>query len=210
MMRQSSRTKLELGAASAGSFALAAVLGAAVSGGATRSADKRIRRLIQPKRNELTTALARGISYAGSPHNHPLLAIGLARAVRAVRRQGGGAIIAASMSATVLDKLARVVVHQKRPPRAGKHHGLDRFAYPSGHTCAITAIGLTTALEISGCVSGEVETAIWASAGIMSLATGWSRLYLDEHWIDDIVGGISAGVGIALALRLIPSAIPNR
>lgn len=40
-----------------------------------------------------------------------------------------------------------------------------------------------------------------AAAGIVtSIAMAWSRLYLDEHWIDDVIGGLFAGLAIGLTV----------
>lgn len=202
-MDRRGRDQIALGAGAAAAFLFAVALGAAVRRGDTSAVDKRARRLIHPKRNEKLTGVAKAITSAGSPHTHPFLAVALALMVRAARGRGGASILAASASATTLDKLSRLLVHQKRPPRAGKHRGNDKWGYPSGHTCAITAIGITTALELSGYVEDPIESAIWLSAACASMAMGWSRLYLDEHWIDDVAGGLSAGVAIALTASLV-------
>lgn len=175
-------------------------LGVATRLGATRSLNRRVREKVRPRANANATRTATAISYFGTPKAHLLLAAGLALAVRVLRGRGGPRIIAASLGATAVDKLSRVVIHQKRPRRAGKHHGLDRFAFPSGHTCAITAILTATAAELSAGLSVEADKVLWASVACLAMGMGWSRLYLDEHWIDDVVGGLSAGLAVGLSV----------
>lgn len=40
---------------------------------------------------------------------------------------------------------------------------------------------------------------LYSLAGVWAAAVGWSRLQLDEHWFDDVLGGWSAGIAIAIA-----------
>jgi membrane-associated phospholipid phosphatase len=89
----------------------------------------------------------------------------------------------------------RYIIHQSRPPKATRHPGLDKFAFPSGHTCAATAISLAFAAQRSG--NTRAQNRLAASAALAaSLGIAWTRLYLDEHWIDDILGGWLAGIAV--------------
>ena len=173
-------------------------LGVAARLGATRRVNRAVRSQIKPKANGSATRLARAISSLGTPKVHPLLAVCLAAGERAFRGRGGSSIIAASLAATAVDKMSRVVIHQKRPRRAGKHRGLDRYAYPSGHSCAITAIATATVRELSDDSALETAGLLRVSAACVSMAMGWSRLYLDEHWIDDVAGGLCAGLAVGI------------
>jgi undecaprenyl-diphosphatase len=112
--------------------------------------------------------------------------------------RGGLGPGAASLGALVLDNATRVFVHQHRPPKAGRHHGRNRYAYPSGHVTAATAIGVAIAAEIGGELSAAERRLLWTAITAVSISVGWSRLYLDEHWIDDVVGGWMAGIAIGL------------
>lgn len=179
-------------AIAAGAFVL---LGVAVERGATRDSDRRARRIIGPRRSKKLTNVARFASNFGSPHVHPLVAAGLALAM--YRRCGRNvlAIPLASLGATAVDLGVRSIIHQSRPPKATRHRGLDRFAFPSGHTSAATAIGLAVAAQGAGDTPAQSRMAV-SIALAASLGIAWTRLYLDEHWIDDIVGGWLAGVAI--------------
>jgi undecaprenyl-diphosphatase len=97
-----------------------------------------------------------------------------------------------------MDNGTRIFIHQKRPPKAGPHHSLNRYGYPSGHTTAATAIGVAAACAVAPDLPRPRQFAVWATVGAVALAVGWSRLYLDEHWLDDVVGGWMAGTAIGL------------
>ncbi len=44
----------------------------------------------------------------------------------------------------------------------------------------------------------------------LAIAVGWSRLYLDEHWVDDVAGGWLLGVAVADAIAIIDGAVTAR
>jgi len=39
---------------------------------------------------------------------------------------------------------------------------------------------------------------LWTAVTAISISVGWSRLYLDEHWIDDVFGGWMAGIALGI------------
>src|SRR5262249_46109030 len=109
--------------------------------------------------------------------------------------------LAASLADFALNKGTRLFVHQPRPPGAKPRRGLDRRGYPSGHTLAATAIAFTTALEIAEGRSGAQRAALFAGAAAYAAMIGWTRLALDEHWIDDVVGAWAGGIALAIVVR---------
>ncbi|MEO6863847.1 MAG: hypothetical protein ABI229_00200, partial [Gemmatimonadaceae bacterium] len=126
------------------------LLAIAVDRGATATYDRRARRLIRPLKSERLTKIARLATNIANPHVHPLLATVLALGVSRRTGRTGRAALAiplASIGATVVDRGVRYLIHQSRPPKATHHPGLDRYAFPSGHTCAATAIGLAFAAQ---------------------------------------------------------------
>jgi membrane-associated phospholipid phosphatase len=63
---------------------------------------------------------------------------------------------------------------------------------------AATAIAIASAAEIADQLSSRERRFLWTGVAALSISVGWSRLYLDEHWIDDVVGGWMAGIAIGL------------
>jgi membrane-associated phospholipid phosphatase len=179
-------------------LAIFALIGVASRAGVTRRWDLRVRRKIHPKENKRLTRVASMVSLIGAPRMRPILAGSLAVACAIKGAGNPSRIIAAALLATGVNKTSRLVLHQRRPPGAGVHHGLDVYAYPSGHCCAVAAIMTATVREMSKGQAGHARSRMAAAGVLVSLATAWSRLYLDEHWIDDVIGGLSAGLGVGL------------
>ena len=186
--------------------AITALSGAAIAGGigvavkrdSTRAIDRAIRRRIHPRRSAALTSLAKGISYMADPRTHPYVAAALGLLINRAEGSGGLGPGAASLGALAVDNATRVFVHQRRPPKAGRHHGRNRYGYPSGHVTAATAIAIASAVEMVDQLSPGERRLLWTAVAAISISVGWSRLYLDEHWIDDVVGGWMAGIAIGL------------
>ncbi|HEV2642539.1 MAG TPA: phosphatase PAP2 family protein [Candidatus Elarobacter sp.] len=196
--------RLTLGLAA---FAALVALGQGVRRRRLRGLDRKVRRDVRPKGDRRLTNAARVVCTVAEPRVHPLIASAIAAA--AWPRIGSRAlrIPAAALVSTALDRAARYVVQQHRPPGASKHPGRDRYAFPSGHTTAATAIALATALELTGPEAPVLRRTLPAMAVLVAATVGGARLYLDEHWADDVIGGWLAGTGIACTLTaLMPDA----
>ncbi len=186
--------------------AITALSGAAIAGGigvavkrdSTTAINRAVRRRIHPRRSAVLRSVATAISYFAGPRTHPYTSAGLGLLIN--RREGSGGLgpPAASLGALAVDNVTRVFIHQRRPPRAGRHHGRNRYGYPSGHVTAATAIAIASATEIADQLSPRERRLLWTAVAAISISVGWSRLYLDEHWIDDVVGGWMAGIAIGL------------
>jgi undecaprenyl-diphosphatase len=177
---------------------LAGALAAGVKVDATTGIDRAVRRRIHPRRSPALRSLGKGISYLAGPHTHPFVSAALGALIRVKYGKGGAAPIAASLAALALDSGVRAFVHQRRPPRAGHHRGRSRYGYPSGHVTAATAVTIAAASELGDELSPREQQILWAVVAAVSVAVGWSRLYLDEHWVDDVVGGWLAGVALGV------------
>ena len=178
--------------------AIAAGIGVGVERHSTTAIDRAVRRRIHPRRSPALSSLAKGISYLVGPKTHPYASAALGLLINRREHAGGLGPSAASLGALAVDNATRVFLHQRRPPKAGHHHGRNRYAYPSGHVTAATAIAIASAAEISDQLSSRERRLLWAAVAALSISVGWSRLYLDEHWIDDVVGGWMAGIAIGL------------
>ena len=132
---------------------------------------------------------------------HPILGYVLSRAASRVIGRTTYAPLAASLATFILNKGTRLVVHQQRPPGTKPRRGLDRLGFPSGHTLAATAIAFTTALEISEGGDASERTLALTAAGAYAATMGWTRIALDQHWIDDILGGWAGGLIIAYVIH---------
>ena len=100
-------------------------------------------------------------------------------------------------------------LHRGRPP--GALVEVSSFAMPSGHTVAITSIGVAAAIAVATgwWRGGLVLLALGAGA-----AMGASRMLLSVHWLSDVAVSVLFGAGIAIAsavlVDLVVHQIPER
>lgn len=173
-----------------------AALTVAVAAGRTKQLNTAVRQRVHPRANPMLRRLATIISAPASPNVRAAVAPALGMLVGMETGWNAVSIPLASLLASVLDRGMRVWIHQERPPGAPRHRGLERYAFPSGHTSATTAIGVA----IMGCIARHARPRtrrrVAALATSAAFAMAWSRLYLDEHWADDVVGGWLLGLVI--------------
>ena len=98
------------------------------------------------------------------------------------------------VGAEVLLEVAKRYFHRGRPP--GALVATSGFSFPSGHAVAgaATALALVLVLLSEGPARRRWELAAVAFAFVMAS----SRVYLDAHWLSDVVAGVLLGTGVAL------------
>lgn len=102
------------------------------------------------------------------------------------------------------------VIQRGHPPDSGG-------TFPSGASARIAAIygtGLFLILRTLG-VSRRVWAAAWALVAVLMFVEGWSRIYLNAHWVSDVPPGWFNGalmlVGFVFASwNLVPVRSPRR
>ena len=199
------------------SQAIRALSGVAVAGGigvtvkrdSTAPINRAVRRRIRPRESPALTSVARRMSFLAGPYVHPFVAVAVGALIRLTTDRRGAGPLAASLGTLAFDNITRLFVHQRRPPQAGYHRGRYRYAYPSGHATAATSIAVAAVGEIAKRLSPSERSLLWTAVAATALGVGWSRLYLDEHWVDDVVGGWAAGVGIGLGAAALSGLSPD-
>lgn len=103
-----------------------------------------------------------------------------------------GVLLAASLlGATVLYGVTKAAVERPRPPVADAVGTYTNWSFPSGHATQSMAFYGMLAFLIAG---GRVRPAWpWATAGVLVLIVGASRIYLGAHWLTDVLGGWALG-----------------
>jgi undecaprenyl-diphosphatase len=97
---------------------------------------------------------------------------------------------------TLSSTLLKILVGRPRPPDGLVHPVGSSF--PSGH--AAYAGATCVALVVLFTVPVSRRRWWWALALLGVLGMAWSRTYLQVHWLSDVVGGSSLGVGLALTI----------
>lgn len=108
----------------------------------------------------------------------------------------------------LMEALLKHTLHRTRPIGALQHLGDPSFSYPSGHAMgAIIGYGLLAYMVLLRVRHPAVRAAVTATAALVILAIGLSRLVLAVHYFTDVVGGYAAGaVWLALSLAAVHAA----
>ena len=164
-------------------------------------ADPRADRALTTSQGEIELQIARELSWWGDYVPGTLLVaavLGLAGVARKRRElvMGGVACLLAATLAGLTVNVVKTVAGRARPylDTDGEFHGLGvEHAYrsfPSGHA----ATSFATAAAVS-CVIPAVSFPATATA----VAVCWSRLYLRQHYMSDVLAGAAVGIWFGLA-----------
>jgi membrane-associated phospholipid phosphatase len=186
-------------------IALAAAAGVIALALATRSArvqalDDALERGAGRARQRARVLRAASIgTLPGEPYMHPTIGAACAALVIVVTRGPLLPVLAtlatASIGAIVAHHAVKLVYRRPRPAGA-LARGKTEPAYPSGHTTDATAV-LVTGAYLLARQGLATPTVVIATALVLALSTGVSRVLLGWHWGTDVLGGWMAGVGVA-------------
>ncbi|MFE9745910.1 phosphatase PAP2 family protein [Saccharothrix saharensis] len=88
-----------------------------------------------------------------------------------------------------------------------------KWAYPSGHVTAVTAVAFTGVVLCAWLARRWLRVAVVVACTAV-VVTAASRVVLEMHWFTDTVGAVLAVVGVGLvvsrALRLVPVGVVSR
>jgi undecaprenyl-diphosphatase len=106
-------------------------------------------------------------------------------------------VLVSALGIEVLNGALKLLFHRQRPEYAYVH--LDTYSFPSGHATGATAIyGVVIYLLVrNGARSARVLAAVAFAALIPLIA--FSRLYLEAHYLSDVLAGCSLGAAWACA-----------
>jgi membrane-associated phospholipid phosphatase len=114
------------------------------------------------------------------------------------RRRWALALPVVMAGAGLLQLTAKWTIHRPRP-------NLDPWGFPSAHVLSVVVLlGCLTYLVATSGLKGR-----WRALGIGLGVTGvgtvaYSRMYLDAHWLSDVLGGLTIGLAyLLLALWLV-------
>ena len=100
----------------------------------------------------------------------------------------------AMLGTGALQLAAKWAVDRPRP-------SLAAWGFPSGHVLSLVVLlGLGVYLAWTAGAGRRTRGLCCAAAALTLLAVGWSRLYLEAHWLSDLVGGLSLGLAYLLGI----------
>jgi undecaprenyl-diphosphatase len=107
---------------------------------------------------------------------------------------------AALAAAEIIISLLKILLHRARPPNALVAAG--DYAFPSGHTAfALVFFGLIAYLLYDK-MKKNYRTIIDSIFSFIVLLIGFTRIYLNVHWLSDVLAGLFLG-GFLLTAAII-------
>jgi membrane-associated phospholipid phosphatase len=139
------------------------------------------------------------IELFGLPGGYIPVALLVARHLGKHGRAGSGTVTAGALAGGGALRLSRLVIHRPRPPRPPGRRPKSESTFPSGHTTGVTAMALVTAHVLHDEQMLTTRQALLLALGL-PLVIGLNRVYVREHWLTDVLGGLTLGVSAGLAV----------
>ena len=194
------RGLLALAIVAAAAF-LAIALGAEL--GVLIDAEWTLQHETQALRTHALEAPMRAVSLLGT--GWVLLPVTVAGALVIRTRDAGlaAAIVIVGVLAAAAANLAKLLAVRQRPNTV-------MWSYPSAHTFGVVVF-LVLLLYTLWALEAPARWR-WLTVSVavpLVAAVGVSRLYLNAHWLSDVLGGVTGGLAFALAALLVVDAAPR-
>ena len=103
-------------------------------------------------------------------------------------------LLAAVSGSALTVQLGKHLFKINRPVQLSYYH-MDSFSFPSGHaTAAVAFYGMVFYLLIRNVKTVKAKSGLLITGLILILLIGFSRLYLCEHFLSDVLGGYLLGL----------------
>ncbi|WP_310622046.1 bifunctional DedA family/phosphatase PAP2 family protein [Flexibacterium corallicola] len=121
-------------------------------------------------------------------------------------RRAAGVLIAVGSSALFVT-ITKAILERERP--IALYEGASSFSFPSGHTTINTVLMGVLAVLIAHDRSARSKTVIYTLTAAYSILMGFSRIYLNAHWLSDVLAGLIFGAGITAAFAFVFGHVHN-
>ena len=180
------------------------ILSILVRARATLNFDLRVTRALQTHHHPVTNALASAFTWLGNSLTLVLLAAGVAITCVIAKQPAAAVFTLLSLLALPINTILKNTFDRQRPgedevrvfpgPRWG-------HSYPSGHSMGSAAlyafVGFLFWVHVP---DATIRYSLLGIFFVLPALISLSRIYLGAHWLSDVVGGITGGMLVAVAL----------
>jgi undecaprenyl-diphosphatase len=147
------------------------------------------------RRRRLTKLVADAVGPLGKPWVHGPVSLAIAAVLwRRGSRAGAGAVVLSSAASGTLSKIFDYALPHRSPPPG--RHSPSTPSFPSGHSLETAAVSLTAAYILTRERVAHPLLVIPAALTV-PLSSGIGRLYMDRHWMSDVLAGWLGGITVA-------------
>ncbi len=108
-------------------------------------------------------------------------------------------VLTAVLGGTGLSELIKALFGRDRPPLMYRAVASANASFPSGHAMLSTITYLTLGALLAQVMPGRRQKVfVFATAVVLALIIGASRVYLGVHWLTDVLAGWSLGAAWAM------------
>jgi undecaprenyl-diphosphatase len=120
------------------------------------------------------------------------------------RRRLQATIFAATVvGAQILAQAIKLIADRPRPDIVAHFDQVYSSSFPSGHSTMAPVVYLSLAVIVgAGEPRRDVRVLLFACAVLVTIAVGFSRVYLGVHWPTDVLAGWALGAAIALVAMI--------
>jgi membrane-associated phospholipid phosphatase len=167
--------------------------------------DIAIRQTVHSYGSPLLTHLMRYITISGDIRFLiPLLLVVEFWLVHLKRYRTGLKLLIVWPGATAISESLKLIFRRARPEAFFGYSEPITYSFPSGHTIASTCCFCALAALLTARIESLVwKIVIWTVAALISLAVGFSRIYLGVHYPSDVLAGYAISVVWVTGLRAI-------
>ena len=105
------------------------------------------------------------------------------------------AYASAILGGSILVLVLKVAIHRKRPAAGISVAGAGGWSFPSGHAMmSVIFYGMVLYFTIRHMRSWELRVFMVMAAGFIVFLLGLSRIYLEVHYLSDVLAGYTGGL----------------
>ncbi|PBC39608.1 phosphatase [Rhodococcus sp. ACS1] len=171
------------------------------AGGWVTGADPAVLGWFTGHRSDWLTGPAIAVTDAGGPAGTIILAVAIGAVLsRRARSPIPALILIGTVGAAALaSAVTKSVVGRARPPIVSQVLFETDHSFPSGHATGAMALFMMAAVMFGYGLPPARRALLLILAAVVTVVVSVTRLYLGEHWLTDVVGGVLLG-GLAAVI----------